>query len=31
MGRLELLGFVDIREKIEGGGAGIGDMKERDV
>ena len=23
--------FVDFREKIEGGGAGIGDMKERDV
>ena len=30
-GAARVIGFVDFSEEIEGGGAGIGDMKERDV
>jgi hypothetical protein len=29
-GAARVIGFVDFREEIEGGGARIGDMKERD-
>ena len=30
-GATRVIGFVDFREEIEGGGARIGDMKERDI
>ena len=31
IGVARVIGIVDFREEIEGGGAGIGDMKGRDV
>ena len=31
MGQVRVIGFVDFREEIEGGGTRIRDMKERDV
>ena len=30
-GAARVIEFVDFREEIEGGGVGIGDMKQRDV
>ena len=30
-GAARVIGFIDFREEVEGGGAGIGDIEERDV